>query len=499
MINITLHEVICDSLKKWGKKNFIYTRVENEFIPKTFDTTINDTWALAESLLSQGLAGKHILIYDENSYEWAISDLAIMGYVGVVVAANKEWTEYDLENVIKTADVDCIIYSNAKKDIIEKLKVQFDITYISMQNDFPLLLKKGYQYLSVKAEKRDFIIKSTNEMCKIIFTSGTTSQSKAVMLAGKNLFFGMDSLYKRAKISPEDKVFLFLPLSHTYAGIYNFLVCLYYGAELFLCSDNKKLLEEIQMVKPNLFCAVPLIYERIYSMLGEDLIREAQVNKNEAAITQIKNILGGNIKFLFCGGAKFNPDIRKFFKDIGFSIMEAYALTETASSLSIEYHDSRSITSVGTIFEDIEVKFNDVDENGHGEILVRGNNVALGYYNNPEETKKVFDSDGFFHTGDIGYKNDDNELFFVGRKKRVIVLNNGENIYPDEIEALLMESKGIAKAKVFEKNHQLAAIVYSDDDINAAEIIKTVNHKLPTYKQIKNFNVITDSISNRMK
>jgi len=499
MSHITIHEALSDASEKWGGRNFIYTRTGNKFAARTFENTVCDVRALAEGLLSLGLADKHIMIYGENSYEWILSDLAVMGYVGVAVAVNKEWKEHDLENTINIADVACVIYSNTKQDIIEKIKKKFDIIYIAMQDDLPLLLEKGYELLNQKEKKEDFKMKSTDEMCKIIFTSGTTAASKAVMLPGRSLFFGFESLHRRAQMNPEDRVYLFLPLSHTYGGIYNLLACLHFGMALYLCSDTDKIVGELQMVKPTIFCAVPLIYERIYAMLGEELIKEAQTNQNESAIQKVKGLFGGHIKYLFCGGARHTPTIRKFYKDIGFCMLEAYALTETASSLSIEYPDSESVTSAGTVFEDVEVKILDPDENGQGEILVRGENVALGYYKNEEETQKAFGKDGYFHTGDIGYTDENNQLFFVGRKKRVIVFSNGENIYPDEIEELIMEDGKIRKAKVFEKNNKLVAELYVEAGTDAAKIMENVNQRLPSHKQIEDFDVIIDSVDTRIK
>ena len=499
MRNLTIHDALRMALEKWRNRDFIFCRAGNEFAAKTFENTVYDVWALAESLRNLGMADKHILICGENSYEWAISDLAVMGYVGVTVAANKEWKEYDLKNIVEIADVECIIYSNTKKEIIEKIKDDFDILYISMQDELPSLIKSGYELLNKKAIKDDFIIKDLNQMHKIIFTSGTTAASKAVMLPGRSMFFGFESLYRRAKMNHEDRVYLFLPLSHTFGGIYNLLACVYFGMELYLCSDTDKIFEELQMAKPSIFCAVPLIYERIYTMLGGALIEEAQMNQNESAIQTVRELFGGSIKYLFCGGAKQNVEIRKFYKDIGFCMLEAYALTETASSLSIEYADSKSVASVGTVFEDIEVKSMDPDKNGHGEILVKGENVALGYYKNENETRKAFSTDGYFHTGDIGYIDEGNQLFFVGRKKRVIVFSNGENIYPDEIEELIIKDENIRKVKVFEKNNGLAAELYVKSEIDASGIIESVNITLPSYKQIKSFDVIIDSIDSRMK
>ncbi|MDR0964311.1 MAG: AMP-binding protein [Clostridium sp.] len=499
MKNAIIHEVLKNALDKWTKKGFIYTRNGGTFEPKTFGDAVYDTWALAESLLELGLQNKHILIFGENSYEWAIADFAIMAYVGVSVAANKEWKKHDLINVINIADVACVIYANTRKEVINSLRSEFDIKFISMQDDLPSLLQNGYELLSQKKKKDGFRIKSADEMCKIYFTSGTTSVSKAVMLSDKNLFAGFASLYKRAPMDEIDKAYLFLPFSHTYGGVYNLLACLYFGNALYLCSDTDRMFEEMQMCSPTVFCGVPLIYERVYGMLGEETIRQAQIEQNQAVIQKIKAMFGGNIKYLFCAGAKQNVAVRKFFKDIGFCMLEAYALTETASSLSIEYIGSTSLTSVGTIYEDLEVAFADVDENGHGEVLVRGDVVALGYYHNEQETKRAFDADGFFHTGDIGYKDEDNQLYLVGRKKRVIIFSNGENIYPDEIEELLMQHREVSKAKVFEKDGVLSAILYLKEEINAAQFIEKTNELLPTYKQIKTFETVTDSLRTRMK
>ena len=497
MTKIGIKDLLNNNLKKWGNRNFIYTKVNNEFVPKTFEKTINDTFSLAAYLLHIGLEKKHILIYGENSYEWIISDLASM-YVGVAVSANKEWREKDLENIIKIADVECIIYSNNNETVVNNIKEKFNIKCISMQNDLPKLIEEGSKLLEKKSEK--FKEKNREEMCKIVFTSGTTSNSKAVMLSEKNLFAGFESLSKRAPMGTSDKIYLFLPLNHTYSGIYNLLAALYFGMELYLCSDTNKIIEELQIVKPTIFCAVPLIYERIYSMLGETVIKEVQINKNKKYLKQVKDIFGGDIKYLFCGGAKYSSDIRKFYKDAELKMLEAYALTETASSLSIEYADSKNVSSVGTIFEDIDVKFIDIDENGYGEILVKGDNVALGYYKNEIETKKAFDTDGYFHTGDIGYKDSKNQLFLMGRKRRMIVFSNGENIYPDEIEDLFANIEGINKVKVFENSNKILATIFvKNNEIDVEKIVNAINESLPKYKRITSYDIVIDSIDKRMK
>ncbi|MDR0469413.1 MAG: long-chain fatty acid--CoA ligase, partial [Peptococcaceae bacterium] len=204
MPNMTVRDALSVAVDKWGGRNFIYTRVKDEFVPKTFRETANDAKALAEALLDLGLGGKHILIYGENSYEWCLADLAVMGYVGVTVAASADWKENDLENVVNIADSECVIYAESGRTTIESMKAKKpEIKYISMQDDFPVLLERGREIAKRKqaadkptADKQ--ASRDASQMCKIVFTSGTTSASKAVMLSSENLFFGFESLYRRA-------------------------------------------------------------------------------------------------------------------------------------------------------------------------------------------------------------------------------------------------------------------------------------------------------------
>ena len=203
------------------------------------------------------------------------------------------------------------------------------------------------------------------------------------MLTQRNILCGWDNLYKRAPINENDICYLFLPLHHTYAGLCNFLYSTISGMKIYLCSDTKKIGEELQIVKPTVFCAVPLIYERfskIASQTGKDL----------------KTLFGGNIKYMFSGGAYFDENIRRQYKQAGLNMMEAYALTETSSIFSIQYSNSPNVKSVGTIFENIDVKVINSDENGCGELVVKGDNVCLGYYGNEKATKEAFDKDVIF-------------------------------------------------------------------------------------------------------
>lgn len=515
-MNRTIQNVLKDAYEKWQNRDYIWTRIEDKFTAKSFGETINDVLALSESLLSMNLQDKKIMIYSENSYEWMVSDLSIMGFVGTTIAVNKEWGVYDLTNILNTCDATAIIYSNSKKDTIDQIReTHKDLLYISIQDEFPALLDKGHKIIQHKENKFDFEERDIRKESKIVFSSGTTSTPKAVMLSQINMFAGWNSLYKRAPLNERDICYLFLPLNHTYAGIYNLLYSLIGGWQIYLCSDTSKMAEELKIVKPTVLCVVPAVLEIFYKAIDEavlvnlnkvikvsNALRKRKIDIRKRLFKKIHEIFGGDLKYMFCGGASFNNTIRRFYKEVGFNIMEAYALTETASSFSIEYSDSESMTSSGRIFEDIEVKFVDKDENGNGEILVKGDCVCLGYYGNEKATQEAFDDEGFFRTGDIGYKDEHNNLYIVGRKKRVLIGSNGENIYPDEIEEMIMGKghAGIAKVKVYERNGAIVASIYvTDEEIDLIDVIKKTNSLLPKYKQIREFEKIIDTINTRLK
>lgn len=485
-MNRTIQEILKEDFEKWKDREYIFTRINGIYRAKTFGQTIYDVLALAEMLLAFALHNENIAVYGENSYEWMVADLAIMAYVGTNVAIDKEWEEKSIDNALKRTDVKCLIYSKDKERIIDTLKTKNDIIYICMQDDFPDLLAKGYRLLKNKDDIFDFDERKYDKMCKIVFSSGTTSVPKASMLTQRNILCGWDNLYKRAPINENDICYLFLPLHHTYAGLCNFLYSTISGMKIYLCSDTKKIGEELQIVKPTVFCAVPLIYERfskIASQTGKDL----------------KTLFGGNIKYMFSGGAYFDENIRRQYKQAGLNMMEAYALTETSSIFSIQYSNSPNVKSVGTIFENIDVKVINSDENGCGELVVKGDNVCLGYYGNEKATKEAFDKDGYFHTGDLGYIDEDNELYLIGRKKRMIITGNGENINPEEIEQLILENFKVTKVKVYEDGGIIKATMYVSSDIDGKTVLKNINKLLPKYKQIREYDIIRDSIDTRLK
>jgi len=454
---------------------YIFERGDNAFVPHTFAEFAADVRSAAAALLQKGLAEKHIILYAANSYAYMITDIAVMTYVGVSCTLSKEWKLPDVNRSAEILHAAAIIYDAPREEIVSALRVQHP----------ELLCIRIDELLHLPTCTQTLTPRSTEICCKIIFSSGTTGNPKAVMLSQRAMFANWDSLHLRTPFSIEDRDYLFLPLSHTYSGVCNFLYSICNGMQIYLCSDTKKITEELQMVRPTVFCAVPLIYERIY-----DACKAMGISPNAA--------LGGCIRYLFCGGAYFKPELRKFYKDAGLNMLEAYGLTETSSIISVEYTAPDDFESVGTVMESLDIKIADPNENGIGEILVRGDNLFSGYFANPEATAAAFDADGFFRTGDLGSLSG-RKLYLKGRKRRMILLSNGENIYPDEIEAKFAEYPQLSKAKVFAENGQICAVLYAVAECDGDRITEAVNARLPGYAKIRKTEVIRDSIDTRLK
>lgn len=477
---MSLQEIIKEDYEKWGNRPFIYEKKEKEFVPITFQKFIENTLFLANALLKRGHQNQKILLYGENSIPWMITDIALLGYVGVSVTVNKEWKEEELSSIIQKLDIAAVFYSSKKKEIMDSLKQRYpDIPFYSLEEDIYDLIEEGK-----REDLFAFPEKKEEELSKIVFSSGTTSFPKAVMLSLKNMLFGFPFLEKRAPMNEGDRDYLALPLHHTYAGIYNFLYAFLGGWEIYLCRDTKEMAEDFQKVEPTIFCGVPLIYERFYELTKEKSL--------------LASLFGPKMKYLFCGGAAFSEEMRKFYQEAGLNLLEAYALSETASSFSIQYSGSKNTSSVGTVFEAIDVKIDAPDEKGVGEILGKGDNIFLGYYGEEELTRECFDEEGYFHTGDLGYL-EGRELYYVQRKDSVLVLENGEKISPQEIAAYFYQAYPFTKIKVYQKDHLLQADFYVSNDEKVDDIISKVQEKLSTYKQIKKYQVIKDSLDTRYK
>lgn len=447
-------------IKELNNKEYIFEKKEDKYVSIRFNEFFNKVKALSTYLINNNLKNKNIIVIGKNSTNYLICDTAVTIYTGTCININHDTKSEDLYDAIISLNVEAIIYTNDQKEKIDSingniLKVNIDEIIKSLDE-----IKEDYKELNM------------DECSKIFFSSGTTSKPKGIKLSLKNIFAGWKPLQKRTPFTNEDKIYLFLPLHHTYANIYNFYYSFFSGLSIYLSSGVHNIIFELREVNPTIFCGVPLIYERVYEYTKDNL----------------KESFGKNIKYLYCGGALLKDEIKANYKENGLEILNAYALTETASSFAIDYPGSTNDDAVGTLFENMKFKVIDQDENGIGEICCKGDSVFLGYTINVDN---IFTEDGFFKTGDLGYiKN--NKLYIKGRKKKVLIGSNGENIYPDEIKIKLKElDTNVNDVNVRLNDNKVEVVLYleNNSETNIDKLIEIYNSKCVQKNKIYKYEI----------
>lgn len=534
-----LKQLVNDSCEIYADKTayLVKKNGKEEYQEIKYSKVKKDVDALGTALIDLGLKDKRIAVVGENRYEWAVSYLAVITGVGVVVPLDRQLPEKELENCIKRSNVNALMYSSKVEDTINKLFTSLDNIekyvcfddindngkFMSLSN----LIKYGQKLLD--NGNRNFIDAKIDEevMAELLFTSGTTSEAKAVMLSHKNICFNIHEQCKMLKIVPEDVFLSVLPIHHTYECTCGFLTPLYRGATVAYCEGLRHIQKNMQQSKVSVFLAVPLIFETLYRKIWEGIEKQGKTKlvKKMIKITnaldkvgihikrkvfkEIHAQLGGNVKVLIAGAAAINPEVSKGFRDFGILTVQGYGLSECAPIVALNRDVDYKDDAVGLPLVNTEVKIADKNEEGVGEIIVKGDHVMLGYYENDEENAKVF-KDGWFYTGDLGYIDQDGFIHITGRKKNVIITKNGKNIYPEEIEALLIKNDYIKECMVYGKKDKddvkLAAELVLDDDYIAEkfknepktdeeikkivwEDVKKMNSELVTYKHIKEINI----------
>lgn len=473
----SVYEYLQEDKVKWRDRPYISVKTDGRFAARTFCEVVSDAEALARGLISEGVRG-NVMLYSPNSYYWAVADLAVLGYVGTIVPINSEWTAFDIERTLSVIEVVTILYSEDKQNEIDELqKKRPELRFVCIESEFPRLIPKGQQSTLELVGNTDI-----NVPIMILFTSGTTDRPKAIPLTTRNLLHNWDALCSRTPMSVNDVSYIFLPLNHVYAGVANFLYTIISGMQVFLCSDKTKIAEEMTEVRPTIVCTVPLILMRLRTAMTDELMDCLR-----------------SIRFLYCGGSFTDPETKRFFIDSGVRLLEAYGTTETSSVITLARPDDSDIASNGTILDGLDVRVFEPDENGIGEIIVGGGSVFSGYISHGENYGEI-DNEGFYHTGDLGYIDDERRLFLKGRKRRMMISANGENVYLDELEALIMENEQIKSAAVFEEDHRLSARIYTDiSEREALEFIEKINTNLPKYKRIKHVYVRSEANGGRLK
>ena len=538
-----LKEMINLSAQKHGDKPAFRFKTDKpgEFRNITFNEFLNDINALGTKLINMGLSDKRIAIISDNRYEWALAYMAIACGTGVVVPLDKMLPANELEALIIRSGVEAIFYSSKYDEVMQDIRNRktTDLRYyISMDLEKrengvysqKELVKAGKELIE-KGNRKFLDAKINNEaMGFMLFTSGTTAMSKAVMLSHKNIASNLMDIAKVLNLDERDTLLSFLPLHHTFECTVGFLYPISRGASIAYCEGIRHIANNIKEYQITAMISVPALYESIYKRLMKNIEKKGKLPEVEKMIKltnmfskvgiDIKRVvfkdiidgLGGKIRLLVNGAAALSPEVEKGFNDLGITTVQGYGLTETSPVISAGTDFEQRIGSVGKVFPSVKLKIINKDENGIGEIYVKGPTVMLGYYQNEEATKEVLDK-GWFNTGDLGYVDKKGFLFLCGRKKSVIVLKNGKNVFPEEIETVINKIEGVKESFVYgqaEEDDKIdlkvcAKIVYDKElmkEIYHAEKeeeiydilwdkIKEINKTMPEYKYVKKI-IVTD-------
>ena len=504
---------------------------------KEFRENIN---ALGTTLIQMGLKDKRIALISENRYEWELSYLAVAAGVGVIVPLDKALPDNELESLILRSQVEAIIYSSKYDAIMKTLREKKNTNlkyFISMDLEEntqgiyaeKALVEKGKKLLADGNKTYIDAKIDAEKMGIMLFTSGTTAMSKAVMLSHKNLVTNVMDIIQRFDLTDEDRFLSFLPLHHVFECTVGFLYPISIGGSIAFCEGVKHMAENIKEFEITAMISVPAVFDIIYRKVMKTIEKKGKlanlekgkkvsqfllkmkIDLRKQLFKEVHESLGPKLKLVVTGGAALDPETEKGFNDLGFDVEQGYGLTETAPVIAAETPKCRRLGSIGKKFPSVEVKIDDPDEEGIGELMAKGPSIMLGYYENEEATKSALESDGWFHTGDLARIDKDGFIYISGRKKSVIVLNNGKNVFPEEIETLLNKVEGIKETFVFEKKEDdgdvkvCVEIVYDKELIkelyniegeeNIKEFlwdkVKEVNKLMPKYKYVREM-VITE-------
>ena len=493
-----------------------------------------DVEALSTKLINMGLKNKPIAIIGRNSYEWAVSYLATT-IVGIAVPIDKEASNENIRDFLNISKAEAIISDTKFLEKIDtfKDKLNVKIKVIDMQNtlkyiNFGFLIDEGKMIVSNGNKDFENIEIDSNKMKVLLFTSGTTGNSKGVMLSHNNICSNIISVAKIVKVDNSTSVLSILPLHHTYECTLGFLLVLYGGGNISYIDGLKYITKNIQEYKPTFILCVPLLLENIYGKIIKTLktsiprkyIQDQNININKLPFylklivkNKIKKSLGGKIKTFIVGAAAIKPEIVEFFYTLEIKVLQGYGLTECSPLVAGNNDYYYKAASCGMPIPNVEYKIDNPNTEGIGEIIVKGPNVMLGYYENKIETDKVL-KNGWFYTGDLGYMDEEDFLYISGRSKNMILTKNGENIYPEEIESILNDNDLInealvigtsngkddieVKAKIFPNidaiKEYLGNKIPTKEEIGKimSDVIKKVNEKLPKFKHIKSFKVMDE-------
>lgn len=537
-----LKDMLIKSGNKFGNKPaYIFKTKKGEGFKKiTHKEFRDDINRLGTSLVNMGLKDKRIAVISNNRYEWGVAYLSIVTGTGVVVPLDKSLPDNEIESLITRSEVEAVFYEDKYNTIMNKIKEEKSTNvkfFISMD-----LCKKENGIYSQKEliEQGKALIDNGNvdflnaqidaeKMGIMLFTSGTTAMSKAVMLSHKNICSNLMDIASVIKIDENDRFLSFLPLHHTFECTVGFLYPISKGSSIAFCEGIRHIADNIKEYDITAMISVPVLFETMYKKVIKSIEKKGKLSTVKKGIKisnallkigidlrkiifkEIHDNIGKNARLFVAGGAALDPETEKGFNELGFTMYQGYGLTETSPVIAAEDDKYQRYGSIGKAFPRLEVKIIDANEEGIGELVVKGPTTMIGYYNNKEATKEAIDKDGWFHTGDLAKIDKDGYIFISGRKKFVIVLKNGKNIYPEELETLVNKIEGVKESFVYGKlqddgDYKIGVKIVYDKDIikeiynvekeeDIKEVlwqqVKKVNKTMPAYKYMREI-IVTD-------
>ena len=539
-------EMIDYSVKNYADKvAYKYKKNGNlkqvEYVEKTYEQVGKDIQSFATELLNKGLEHKKIVVIGNNRYEWCISYLAVTSGNMIIVPLDKALPDNEIANLVTRSEAEVAIFDKKYIGVMKKLKADTNVKLemlICMDNvkdneveEFSELLQRGAELLKNGNNCYEKIEVNPENMSIMLFTSGTTNIPKAVMLSQKNICANLSDFASWVKLYPTDILLSFLPIHHTFECTVTFLYGFYSGCTIAFCDGLKYIQKNLAEYKVSVFVAVPLVLETMYKKVqkaihdqGKEKLIQVMIKISNTLLKlgidlrkrifkQILDNLGGHIRLVLYGAAPMNKETIIGFNQFGIELVQGYGLTETSPVIAAETDKEKKPGAVGIALPSLNVKIEHPGENGEGEILVKGPSVMIGYYHNDEENRKAF-IDGWFRTGDFGYITEDGFLYVTGRKKDIIVLQNGKNVYPQEIEFLINQLPYVTESMVYQRGKDktdtmlCAKIVYDKDVIRETlgektekeyqeciwDKVKDINQQLPVFKHIKKISITTEPL-----
>ncbi len=514
-----IKDMLNQSLEQFADRTAFLVKKNGKYEPITYAQYGKQVHALGTALYRRGFKGKRIAVIGENRYEWALSYMAIVCGVGVVVPLDKELPEAELFELIRIAELDAIFYSPKNEKVIQNAPIAHKF---NMETDIPVLLEEGEKALSEGDRTYLDAEIDPEEMQILLFTSGTTASVKAVMLNHRNIAKNLMGMCSMTYTGKEDVFLSVLPLHHTYECTCGFLCEIYRGSAIAYCEGLRYITKNLAECKATMMLGVPLLLETMYNKIWKQAEKSGRAKKLRMGIKisrallkvgidvrrklfhEIHETLGGRMRLLIAGAAAIDPKVAEGLRDFGIEVIQGYGLTECAPIAALNRNCNYKDDAAGLPLPGVEIRIDAPDEEGVGEIVIKGENVMMGYYQNPEETAAVL-RDGWLYSGDLGYIDDEGFVHITGRKKNVIVTKNGKNIFPEEIETYLNRAEIIAESMVygvetadgdatitvqilpdFAEAERILGTNYTEDDLKKAidAAVLEVNHSLQSYKRI---------------